>query len=138
MINFISPKFNLLVILSAEFIKWIILKICINNTNLQHNLAIIISQNIQYIVLWNIQVVIPRYMNMFIICQMIWSMISPSLVPLFIIVWRLINHLPFALHQIIVPHNIKVNTYLNNGRYYQRKLGCLLLFTKMCLVMVRV
>ena len=138
MINFISPKFSLLVILSAEFIRWIILKICINNTNLQHNLAIIISQNIHYIVLWNIQVVIPRYMNMFIICQMIWSLISPSLVLLFIIVWRLINHLPFALHQIIVPHNIKVNTYLNNGRYYQRKLGCLLLFTKMYLVMVRV
>ena len=107
MINFIGPKFYLLVILSAEFTTWIILKICLNNINLNHNFAILIGPNIHYTVPQNIQVVIAHQINMFIICQMRWIIISPSLLLLFVIFWGLISHLSFSLSQIIVPHNIK-------------------------------
>ena len=47
--QFHSPKI-LFVILLAEFITWIILKIFFNNINLNHNLAILISHSIDYIV----------------------------------------------------------------------------------------
>ena len=117
LIHFIGLKFYLLVILLAEFITWIILKICLNNINLSYNLAILISHNIHYIIPKNIQLLIPCHMNIFIICQVRWSMILPSLLLLFVIFWRLISHLPFALSQIIVPHNVKVNTYLKNGSH---------------------
>ena len=65
----------------------------------------------------NIQLVIPCHMNMFIISQIRLSIILPSLLPLLVIFWKSISHIPFNLSQIFVPDNLKVNTYFKNGSH---------------------